>query len=216
MPIATLTKLQGVNRILRACRQKPVSALSTTVDDALVAEQTLDEVLVREQMPGQHVNTTETALTVDGNDKIVLPTNTVKVEGSNQDACRNFFHKQVAGDLLLFDADEFPATSDFGSSGANTATVYVKITQALEFDELPPQHQFSIVDQAAVEYQEATLGDKTLGDKLEGRAGRSRAEARSYDIHSRPHNQLTDGASSIGRIGRIRNRPYGDRVERSQ
>ena len=168
MPDMNLTKLEAVNRILRAAREHPVSSLTTgSTNDSLLAEQILDDVLTREQMTGLHVNQTEAAFTRGSDNKILLPSNTLAVKGWNQHVFKNYYHKEVDGEVLLFDADNQPATSDFSSNGADEATVYLRITWRATFDELPSAYQFSIVDQAAVEYQESVLGDPGLGTKLE-------------------------------------------------
>ena len=214
MTASNLTKLQGVNRILRAAREHPESSIGATpLNDTLVAEQMLDEVLLREQMTGQHVNTTEAAFDRRASDgKVILPSDTLQVKGWNQHVNRNFFHRELSGEIVLFDNDEQPATSNFSSTGADLETVYLRITHCLDFEDLPAPLQFSIVDQAAVEYQEAVLGDPQLGAKLEARAGRSRAIARAYDMRSRPNNQFDDGRSQGPRLGRFvpRGWPYND------
>ena len=87
----------------------------------------------------------------------------------------------------------------------------------MEFEELPAQIQFSIVDQASVEYQEAVLGDDSLGAKLEARAGRSRAVARAYDMHMQPHNLFESHAQSTGpKIGKAVPRSWAERTVRRQ
>ena len=213
MPDHNLTKLEAVNRILRAAREHPVSSLgSTTQNDSLLAEQILDDVLTREQMTGLHVNQTEASFTRGADKKVLLPSNTLGVKGWNQHVMKNYYHKEVNGNVYLFDADHQPATSDFSSAGADEATAYVRITWRATFEELPAAYQFSIVDQSAVEYQEAVLGDNSLGAKLEQRAGRSRAIARSYDMRYRPKNQIEDGRSNVQRSGMAvqRSWPYND------
>lgn len=211
MPTMNLTKLEGVNRILRGARERAVSSLgSTTLNDTLLAEQILDEVLMREQITGQHVNTTVASFTRDSDDNTVrLPSNTLQVQGWAQDIHKNYFHKEASGEVLLYDADETPATSDFSSSGADRETVYLRITQCMDFADLPAAHQFAIADQAAVEYQEAVLGDPKLGEKLEARAGRSRAIARAYDMRMRPKNQFNDGVSPLSPWGASTPRRWG-------
>jgi hypothetical protein len=204
-----MTKLEAVNRILRAAREHPVSALgSSTENDTLMAEQILDEVLRREQMTGLHVNTAESSFTPDAaTDRVELPVNTLQVKGWNQHADRNYFHREDAGATYLYDADESRFTFP------DDETVYVRITQALDFAELPLHHQFSIADQAAVEYQMATLGSTTLHQYLQGLAARSRAIARAYDMRSRPRNQFQDGRSVGPRSGSMwvpRSWPFND------
>lgn len=205
-----LTKLEAVNRILRAAREHPVSSLgSSTENDSLMAEDILDEVLTREQMTGLHVNTVKTSFTPDSNNQVILPDATLAVAGADQHVHRDYFHKEVNGQIFLFDGGETPASSIF----TDDSTVYIRITQRMDFEDLPVQHQFSIVDQAAVEYQEAVLGSSTLGRALEARAARSRAIARAYDMRSRPNNQIRHGRAQGPRAGTVyvpREWPYND------
>ena len=195
-----MTRTDAVNRILRAANEHPVSDLgSETSNDTLMAEQILDEITKREQMTGQHVNTTETSFIPDSanNDRVALPDNTVQVKGWNRHTYRNFFAKEVTGLILLHDADEEPATFSF----ANDAEVFIRITQSLTFEELPLPHQFSVVDQAAVEYQQHVLGSESLNRDLQQRAFRSRAIARAHDMRSTPHSQFDDGRAQGPRAG---------------
>ena len=218
MTAMNLTKLEGVNRILRAARERPVSALgASTENDSLLAEQILDELIIREQMVGLHVNTTETTFTPDGTTGfVILPSDTLQVAGWNNHVARNYFHRRTSGDVFLYDADGIPgtwgATRDFSSTGTDDDTVYVRLTQGVEFDDLPLQHQFSTVDQAAVEYQQHVMGSRTVDAQLQARAARSRAIARAYDIRMRPNNQFEDGRSQGPRMGRWTPRgwPYND------
>jgi hypothetical protein len=218
MTAMNLTKLEGVNRVLRAARERPVSALGTaTENDSLMAEQILDEILMREQMTGQHVNTTEAQFTPDGTSGyVVLPTDTLAVAGSNQHVARNYYHRETDGGVYLYDSDGIPgtwgATRDFSSTGTDDDTVYCRITQCMTFEDLPVQHQFSIVDQAAVEYQQHVMGSNSVDNQLQARAARSRAIARAYDMRSRPNNQFDDGRSQGPRMGRFTPRgwPYND------
>lgn len=195
-----LTKTDAVNRILRGAGEHPVSSLGQTQEnDSLMAEQILDEVNLREQMAGLHVNTTDTSFIpdADNSNKVVLPNNTLQVRGWNEHQIRNYFHRLTDGEVLLYDADREPATFNFEDDNE----VFVRITQELQFEELPVQHQFSITDQAAVEYQRATLNSTTRDQGLQQIAARSRAVARAYDMRMLPHNQFNDGRSAGPRAG---------------
>lgn len=215
MPQMNMSRLEAVNRILRAARERPVSALgAATENDSLAAEQILDEILMREQMTGLHVNTTEAQYTPDVTGYVVLPSDTLQVTGWNNHADRNFFHRETSGAVYLYDADGVPGnwgvTRNFGSSGTDDDTVYVRITQCMSFEDLPVQHQFSIVDQAAVEYQQSVMGSSSVDSQLQARAARSRAIARAYDMRSRPNNQFSNGVSEGPARGKWTPRGWGD------
>jgi len=218
MSVMNLTKLEGVNRVLRAARERPVTALgSSTENDSLMAEQILDEVLLREQMAGLHVNTTEAQFTPDATTGyVVLPSDTLQVQGWNNHTGRNFMHRETSGAVYLYDQDGIPgswgSTRDFSATGTDDDTVYVRLTQCMDFADLPVQHQFSIVDQAAVEYQQHVMGSTQVDSQLQARAARSRAIARAYDMRMRPNNQFEDGRSQGPRMGRFTPRgwPYND------
>jgi hypothetical protein len=211
--LSNMTRLEAVNRILRGAREHPVSSLGGGGEsDSLIAEQTLDDVLRREQAAGLHVNTIETSFTPDSNNsnRVILPSNTLSVQGWNQHQYRNFYHREISGDIRLFDASETPASDQFDDD----ATVYVRLVQTLAFDDLPLLQQMSIVDQAAVEYQMAVLGSTSLNKHLQAVAARSRAAARAQDWRTRPNNQFQNGASQGPRAGRSyvpRTWPYNDR-----
>jgi len=212
MSLTNLTKLEAVNRILRSAHEHPVSTLGSGGEtDSLIAEQVLDEVARRVQMHGLHCNTAEASFTPDSgnNNRVVLPINTLAVRGWNEHAYRNYFHREVAGEFRLFDADEDPPTDQFDEDD----TVYVQITQALDFEALPLQIQFWIADEAAYEYAQAVLPSNSALGLLAQRAARSRAEGRQYNMRSTPHNQFFDGRAQGPRVGRgwtPRHWPYND------
>ncbi len=210
MSTTNMTKLEAVNRILRASREHPVTSLGGGETDSLMAEQILDEIVRREQMTGLHLNTTEASFTPDATTSyVILPSDVTQVCGWNQHAHRNFFHREVSGTTYLYDADEMPATRVFDDDD----TVYVRATHAIDFADLPLPHQFSCTDQAAQEYQMFVMGSASLNQHLQQVAGRSRAIARAYDMRSRPHNQFDDGLSQGPRFaGRYtpRSWPWND------
>lgn len=207
-----MTKLEAVNRILRAAKEHPVSSLgSGGENDTLVAEQILDEITRREQMAGLHLNTVFTEFTPDStnSNRVILPITTLEVRGSRQHQHRNYFFREVAGELRLFDADETPATDEFPDDDR----VYVRLVQAVAFEVMPIHHQFSIADQAAVEYAMAVLPSNSALPRLEQIAARSRAMARAHDMRNKPNNLFYDGRSQGPRIGTRwvpRSWPYND------
>lgn len=194
--MANMTKLEAVNRILRGAREHPVSSLGDPlINDVLMAEQLLDEVTRREQMTSIHVNTTEQELTPDSNNQVLLPDTVLQVLASKQHVKRNFGLREENGVTKLIDIEENRDTFPDDTS------VFVRVTAQLAFEDLPIQHQFSIADQSAVEYQITTLGSNTLDRSLQARAARSRAIARAYDMRTRPNNQFDNGRSNGPREG---------------
>lgn len=197
MSLTNLTKLEAVNRMLRAAREHPVSTLGAGGEgDTLMAEQVLDEVNRREQMEGLHLNTVVADFTPDANGHIILPSNTTDVRAWGDDHCRNLYFREVNGQVRLFDASETPATDIFDDEA-----ITLRLAFLIDFEDLPLPHQFSIVDQAAVEYQMAVQGSSTIDAHLRQIAAVSRAKARAYDLRSRPHNMFSDGRASGPRLG---------------
>jgi len=199
MSQTNMTKLAAVNRILRAAREHPVSSLGAGGEsDTIMAEAVLDEITQREQMVGVHQNQTVSPFTPNAAGNVVLPINTLTAVGWNQDHNRNYFVRETSGQMLLYDGDKSPATPVFTDT-----TVYVRLVQSIIFEELPLVLQFSIVDQAAVEYAMTVLPSNTLLQRLEARAARSRAMARAADMRSRPSNLFEDSRSLGLRLGTI-------------
>lgn len=200
---ASMTKLEAVNRILRGAKEHPVSSIvSTTENDSLMALTILEESNKRIQMNGLHCNQTQTTFTVDVSnfDRVVLPDNTLQVKGWNEHQDRNFFHRCVDGVVLLFDAVPEPiaaATTAFDDDDE----VFVRITQLLDFEDLPQPIQFWIVDEAAQEYQMAVLGSTSMDKHLTLLALKARVEGKKYDMRSRPVNLITHGRSQGPRMG---------------
>lgn len=193
-----MTKLEGVNRVLRAAKEHPVAVLGeSTENDSLMAEELLDEISKREQMTSLHCNTLEQEFTPDANnsDRILLPDNTLQVFGAYVNANRALMHKTISGEVRLIDTER----SDSGiepDQFPNDTSIWLRITTEVDFADLPIQHQFSIADQAAQEYQMAVLGSNSIDQSLTGRAMRSRAISRAYDMRTRPANQFMHGRSS--------------------
>ncbi len=181
--MGALTKLDAVNRILRASGEYPVSTLSVTgSNDVVIAIQTLDEITVYCQMQGLNCNTVDIIAYPDSEGKITIPDTTLLVDSTGTDYNRNLVQRG-RGPTLLFDVDN--NTDVFA---ANTA-VHLKIVSLLEFDSLPTAEQFEITDQAARMYQMATVGeasqDKLLSEisfmsRLKGRAANMRSMDGSF------------------------------------
>lgn len=201
-----LTELEAVNRILRSADEYPVSSLEETeINDTLIAQQVLHEVLLREEGTGWHLNTVCLELTPDPDDanRIMLPDTVLAVSGFGPDINRNF-HWQMSGGLAFL-VDMETGSMEFTEG----QMVTIRVSKFIPFEELPSQYQFSVVDQAAVEYEDATHGSPSKNQILVQRASRSRAIQRAYDIRHRPHNQFYHGRASGPRFGRFIPRAWG-------
>lgn len=209
--VRKLTKLEGVNIILRGAREHPVSSLDTDkINESLLALQVLNEWLLQEQAKGLFNNTFErdfvAATAVDGDvnvGDIVLPINTLYATPWGQDLRLLADPREDKGILKLFNLED--ETFDFTTQ----TEVTIRLVLCIEWDQLSPLQQRSIADQAAQEYQMDVHGSNSMDQKLTQRAGRSRAEARAENMRKMRPNLFNNSRSNLGRAG-VRGvlRPY--------
>ena len=207
-----LSKLQAVNRMLRAAGETPIESLTDTpTNRSLAAENLLDETNIYEQMNGLNVNTIIVTLTPDPTTtRIALPDTTLNVKGwwdenrmdtgddfpDNRD--RNFVVRGY-NPQELFDLDRnsflFPDDDN----------VTVQYTLLMDFEELPTAHQFRITDHAARLFQASVQGDPTMDALLGAESQISRALSRAADMRSKRPNVYTTGQNTLARqMNRVR------------
>ena len=207
-----ITKLQAVKRMLRGSSQPAVQSLTVTpTNEALLAENLLDEENIYEQMAGFNVNTIIVTLTPDPTTtRIVLPDTTLNVIGGwwgegvmegadfpdNRD--RRFvmrgFNPQELFDL---DRNSFLFPDD--------DNVTIKYTLLMDFEELPTAQQFRIMDHASRLFQMSIQGDPNVDNILGGEAQISRAMGRAADMRSKRNNIYTTGQNMLARrMNRVR------------
>jgi hypothetical protein len=195
MAIAKLTRLLAVNRMLRAAGEQPVSSLvEDGVNDTSVAEQILDETTLALQLETPNCATVvETRNpTVDG--FILLPDTTVSCDTVDEDFEMEVSVRGASGNVRLFNNDD--------NSFVFEDPVKVKITTALDFDELPVHIQFWIVDHAARVYQMFVQGDPAVDDILKEQARFSRIVSRAEDIRQRDKSIIrTPGGIAVSKRG---------------
>lgn len=188
--MGALSKLDAVNRILRASGEYPVSTLSVTgSNDVTLAVQTLDEVALQCQMTGLNCNTVEKDYLPDVNGKIYIPDTTLSIDTVGTDYGRNIVQRGRAP-TYLFDVDNNTDAFTVGTP------LKVRITVALSFEELPTPEQFEITDTAARMYQMATVGEMAQDKLLQEIAFVSRARSRAADIRSRDVSAFTSNTKS--------------------
>ena len=188
--MGALSKLDAINRILRASGEYPVSTLSVTgSNDVTLAIQTLDEITLQCQMTGLNCNTVEKDLLPDSSGIIYIPDNTLAVDTTTTDYYRNIVQRGRTP-TYLFDVDNNTNVFEIG------VAVHVRITTSLEFEELPTPEQFEITDQAARMYQMATVGEMSQDKLLQEIAMMSRAKSRAADMRSRDVSAFTSNTKS--------------------
>lgn len=176
--MGALTKLDAVNRILRAAGEYPVSTLAVTgSNDVTIAVQTLDEVTIQCQVQGLNCNTVETTYLPDTAGKIYIPDNTLHIDTVGIDYPRNIVQRGRTP-TYLFDVDNNTDVFEIG------VEIRVKITLSLDFEDLPTAEQFEITDQAARMYQMATVGELSQDKLLQEIAFMSRAKGRAQNMRS--------------------------------
>lgn len=171
-----LTRLTAVNRILRGAGENPVNSLSADgLNDTALAEAVLDEVNVTIQLRGLTANTQIETRNMDADGFIQLPDNCLRALGSGDDVDRVFVMR--GSPPKLYDVQE--------STFVFTAAVELELVMGLDFDALPPAHQFEIVDNAARLYQAQTVGDRGVDGMLNEISQLSRIQSRRQDILNR-------------------------------
>ena len=157
--MGALSKLQAVNRMLRAASELPVNSLDTSgVSDTDVAISILEERSISLQIEGKYWNTETQTLLPDLDGKIALASNVLNVIPVNEWANRNITMR--AG--FAYDIDENSNVFSDDTDGIDFQVVY-----NLPFADIPTYAQFLIADSAAREYQARVVGDANVDQNLQ-------------------------------------------------
>jgi len=184
--MGALSKLDAVNRMLRASGEQPVNTLLTISGDALMAEQILDEVELEYQITGQVFNTQEKYLIPDSNGEILLSDDILHI-----DTIGNHRYIEVVpkgsdpAKLFWLQSYDTPKNTFSFSELTLTSGLHVRQVVKVEFEDVPVAQQFAIVDEAARRYQLITMADGTTDGMLRQRSQQSRALARAEDMRQR-------------------------------
>jgi hypothetical protein len=197
--MGALSKLDAVNRILRAAGEYPVSTLAVTgSNDVTIAEQTLDEVTIQAQLAGLNCNTIEKQVLPDSQGKVYIPDDTLSVDTAGNDSHRNIVQRGRTP-TYLFDIDNNTDVFEIGQ------LINIKIVNNLSFESLPTAEQFEITDQAARMYQMATVGETNQDKLLQEIAFMSRAKSRAANMRSLDGSFINNTKSSWPSITARRN-----------
>lgn len=198
--MGALSKLDAVNRMLRASGEQPVNTLLTVSGDALLAEQILDEVTLEYQITSQTFNSFEEYIIPDANGEIALPENTIHIDTIDEHAGvkvaprgnRLFWYMHYNTPKNTFDFSELSLSQG------------LKVRRVLktEFEDMPTPPQFAVADEAARRYQMMTMADTNTDGLLRNRAAQSRALARADDIRQRDASIFTFQSGLANHIAR--------------
>ena len=192
-----LTKLDAVNSMLDAIGEDAVNSLSSGLADAELAERKLDEISRMIQSRGWDCNTSyELLLTRDGDNKIVLPQNYLKVDTAGVDE-----HRRIATrGQYLYDLELNTLTF--------TKDIYVDLVQFLEFVDLPFELQNYILASAGRLFQENAIGSVALDGFTSRREAQAKADWEGSSSDTEDANIIRQ-SSSVAVIAYRRNRIAG-------
>lgn len=195
-----LSQLQAVNIVLRAARESPVSSLDEDViNEVLQALQILDEWDLDVQTNGLYTNTFQQDLIPDTTTGFIdLSPNVLYVTGWGRDIRRELNYIEENGVLRLFDIEN--NTTVFNTGDAQVTSMFIRVYMRLDFENgLTYKQQRWIVDEAAREYQQVTVGSRSMDESLRVRANRSRAMARRENMTQMRPNMFNNSRSNLSR-----------------
>ena len=182
-----LSELDGVNRMLRAAQENPVSTLiASGVADTDLARAVLSDTRVMALMEGFEFNTERITWHPDSNDEILVGDNILHVDSSGVDYFRNI----VLRTGKLYDKDNNQFTFP--------ASLRVDVVYDFVFSDIPTAIQYQIVDEAARIYQQTSNADPQLDAYLGLQEQKSRAKGQASDIRTADTNILAN--TRVGRM----------------
>lgn len=147
MALLSTTKLSAINTMLAVIGESSVNSLSSGLDEAISAENTLDEISRLVQSEGWEFNTEHKyPLPIDVDGHVPLPASLLRIDGEGKRYIRR------GGKLY----DKIHHTDIF------TDTVYTTITLGLDFEDLPEVARQYIMVRAARVYQSREVGSTEL------------------------------------------------------
>jgi hypothetical protein len=195
MAIAKLSRLNAVNRMLLAASEQPVSSLvDDGVNDTNAAETILDEATLAIQLESPNCSTTIETRNPTEDGYILLPDTVVSADTVDEDFGNDVTIRGRSGNVRLF--------SITNNSYVFDDPVKLRLVTALDFEELPVDLQFWVVDHATRRYQMIVQGDQAIDVVLAEAERVSRIRSRAEDIRQRDRSILnTPGAYAATRRG---------------
>lgn len=184
--MAALSKLDAVNRMLRASGEQAVSTLLTTSGEALLAEQILDEMTLEYQLTGQVSNTFEMNLIPDAAGEIAISNEVLHIDTVGEHTNVNVVPKGNNPTRLYWVSYRGEPKNTYAFSELSLPKgLRVRMVVRQAFIDLPAAQQVAIADEAARRYQMLTMADSTTDSMLRQRSMQARAIARADDMRQR-------------------------------
>ena len=182
--------------MLAAAGEQPVSTLiNNEINDTDAAQQVLNEVMIELLLDGWDFNNTRKTLTPDANKNIAVSPNYLRVDGRVDD----FKRRLSVRSNKLYDLDN--DTDEFDKE------VVLKITQNIDFDDLPQAFAFFAARQAAAIYYEDNGGDSQIIQLLERRALRAWTRCKKDNAKTHDFNWIHN-SGSVTRLSANRSTRY--------
>lgn len=153
-----ITKLEAVNRMLKAINERPVSALNSGVPDAESAVSALDEVTKDVLAKGWQCNTDYNFRFVPNPDGlIVLPDTAYRIDATGQSAALSIAVRRYNGHACIYNVDK--------QTYLWTGPVWADVVWEMAFEDLTHELQAFITYKAARRFQKGSVQSVAI-DKL--------------------------------------------------
>jgi len=198
--ITPTTELQAINIMLSTIGEAPVNSITgTTTVDVSVAKNILDETSMSIQSQGWHFNTHHkyTSLSLDGDNKVPLPSNCVKADASSNYRYLDYTIRNG----YLYDLTNH--TDVFTSAPAEVDLVLVQ-----QFEQLPEYARQYITLKAARRFAARYIGDKAIIDLIAADENEALMSFHQADSQEADVNMLEGDANTYSIINRPTRRTY--------
>lgn len=187
MTLLATTELEAVNEMLAAISEAPVSTLTDdTIDDALVAHNTLKNVSREIQNEGWHFNTDyDWVISVNGDRKLPYPATAAHCDPMDTES-----KDLVKRGKYFWDRDEKTFLFTAGSS------YKFKIVWLLDFTDLPQAFRTWITMRAANRFVRQQLGDQGAAAYSQDEMNMAMAKAKADDLRRSDANILKNSNSA--------------------
>tara|TARA_B100000902_G_scaffold18784_1_gene22531 strand:+ start:11149 stop:11784 length:636 start_codon:yes stop_codon:yes gene_type:complete len=179
------TKLDLVNLMLASIGESPVSALSSGLTDAELAETIIGRIDRETQSEGWWFNTDYNKKFVpDGESKqVVLPLNTLKIDCVGTSSHLRMIQRKVGTVNKLY--DPYNHTYDVGD---NHTSIYIDIVTQEEFENLPESAKRYIGIKSSRRFSQQVIGNAQLYGYEKEDEARSLAELKEAESQIAGHN----------------------------